>query len=161
MDAQAVFENFRRAVAEHYFDMAGRVGRPEFWYFVAVDVVIAIVLSLIFAPLGALYNLAMIPPEAGMGARRLQDTGRDGRLVWVLLILIAIRMVVGLVTALAFIVGGPFGLLFVPGLGLVAVASLVVGLVLLWFWCQPGDPGPNMYGPVPPVFDATRRVSTP
>ena len=159
MDWNAIFENFRRAVADHYFDLNGRVGRPEFWYFAAVTVVISILLSVIFFPIGAIYNLAMIPPEAGMGARRLQDTGRDGRLVWLLLILVAVRTAVALVTAMAFVFGGPFGLLFVPGLSLVAIATLVVGLVLLWFWCQPGDPGSNAYGPPPPVFDASRRVS--
>ena len=160
MDWNAIFENFRRAVAEHYFDLNGRVGRREFWYFVAVDLVISILLSAIFAPLAALFNLAMVLPEAGMGARRLQDTGRDGRLVWLLLILIVVRTVAVLMTALTFAIAGPLGFLFVPGAGLVVIASLVVGLVLLWFWCQPGDPGSNAYGPPPPVFDPSLRASS-
>jgi uncharacterized membrane protein YhaH (DUF805 family) len=28
-----------------------------------------------------------------------------------------------------------------------------VAVVLIYFWCQPGDPASNAYGPVPPVFD--------
>jgi uncharacterized membrane protein YhaH (DUF805 family) len=159
MDWKAIFENFRRAVADHYFDLSGRVGRPEFWYFVLVNVAISLVLSIILHPVGALYNLAMILPGAGMGARRLQDTGRDGRLVWLLLIMIVIWSVAVLMTALAFAVTGPFGLLFLPGLGLLGIASFAVTLVLLWFWCQPGDPNANAYGPPPPVFDPSVRVS--
>jgi uncharacterized membrane protein YhaH (DUF805 family) len=26
-------------------------------------------------------------------------------------------------------------------------------VVLIYFWCQPGDPGDNAYGPPPPIFD--------
>src|SRR5436305_1178753 len=82
MDLQAIFDNFRRTVTEHYFDMHGRVGRSQFWYFVLVNFVFAIVAAILqsvtFLPLAALYNLAMLLPAAGMGARRLQDTGRDG-----------------------------------------------------------------------------------
>ena len=75
MDPQAIFENFRRTVTEHYFDLNGRVGRAQFWYFVLANIVIAIALSfvqaVVFLPLAALYNLAMLLPSAGMGARRL------------------------------------------------------------------------------------------
>jgi uncharacterized membrane protein YhaH (DUF805 family) len=163
MDWHAIFDNFRRAVTQHYFDMRGRVGRSEFWYFVAVDFaigVLAVILSAAtFLPLAPIYSLAMILPQAGMGARRLQDTGKDGRMVWLFVILIAVRTVVALLTAMTFAVAGLFGLIFVPALSLVALAGLAVGLVLLWFWCQPGDAGANAYGPVPPRFDPSVRAS--
>src|SRR5690349_19235440 len=87
MDPQAIFENYRRTVSEHYFDMRGRVGRSQFWYFVLANFVFAILAAVLqrltFLPLLALYNLAMLLPAAGMGARRLQDIGRDGKLIWV------------------------------------------------------------------------------
>lgn len=157
MDPQALWLNFRDAVANHYFDMNGRVGRSQFWYFALVYFVIAVVLgilqTIIWLPLAAIFNLAMLLPTTGMGARRLQDIGRDGRLVWLAVILFAVTQVVGLVTALSFAAGGPLGLLFLPGLSLVLLANLVVGLVLIWFWIQLGDPAPNAYGPPPPVFD--------
>ncbi len=55
MDLQAIFDNFRRTVTEHYFDMNGRVGRAQFWYFVLAEIVgaiiIAIVQSVVFLPL--------------------------------------------------------------------------------------------------------------
>ncbi len=153
--------NFRDAVANHYFDMNGRVGRAQFWYFVLVYVVFAITFSIlqmiVWVPLAAIYNLAMLLPTAGMGARRLQDTGHDGRLVWLAIILFAVTQIIGLLTALSFAVGGPFGLLFLPGLSLVAAANFVVGAVLIWFWIQIGDPGSNAYGFPPPVFNPMVR----
>jgi len=161
MEPQALWANFRDAVANHYFDMTGRVGRAQFWYFVLVYVLLAIVAGILqsatWLPLGSIYNLAMLLPWAGMGARRLQDCGRDGRLIWLAVILFALAQIVGVMTALSFAVGGPLGLLFVPGLGLVALANLMMGIVLIWFWIQPGDPGPNAYGPPPPAFDPAAR----
>jgi uncharacterized membrane protein YhaH (DUF805 family) len=75
MDPKAIFDNFRRTVTEHYFDMNGRVGRSQFWYFVLANVVFAIAAAILqsvtFLPLAAVYNLAMLLPGAGMGARRL------------------------------------------------------------------------------------------
>jgi len=89
MDFQAIFDNFRTTVTEHYFDMNGRVGRSQFWYFVLAYFVFAIlasILSTVFLPLAGLYGLAMLLPSAGMGARRLQDIGRDGKLVWIFIV---------------------------------------------------------------------------
>jgi uncharacterized membrane protein YhaH (DUF805 family) len=94
-----------------------------------------------------------------IGARRLQDTGRDGKLVWALLILVAISQILGILTALAFFYTGLFGFLFLPGLGVIGLITLVVAVVLIYFWCQPGTAGDNAYGPPPPVFDPSIRVS--
>lgn len=162
MDPQALWLNFRDTIANHYFDMNGRVGRAQFWYFVLVYIVFAVVFSILQAivwlPLAAIYNLAMLLPSMGMGARRLQDIGRDGRLVWLGFILWAVMQVIGFLTALSLWAAGPFGVLpFVPGLGLLGLANLVVGVVLIWFWIQIGDPGPNVYGPPPPRFDPAPR----
>ncbi len=163
MDPQAIFDNYRRILSRHYFDMNGRVGRPEFWYFVLANLLASILASIVggivHLPLGEIYNLGVLLPSMGIGARRLQDIGRDGRLAWLLLILIGVTQIVGILTALTFVFAGMFGLLFVPGLSALGLATLVVGVVLIYFWCQPGDPGPNAYGPVPPVFDPSQRVS--
>ena len=163
MDPQAIFDNYRRILSRHYFDMNGRVGRPEFWYFVLANLLASILASIVggivHLPLGEIYNLGVLLPSMSIGARRLQDIGRDGRLAWLLLILIGVTQIVGILTALTFVFAGLFGLLFVPGLSALGLATLVVGVVLIYFWCQPGDPGPNAYGPVPPVFDPSARVS--
>lgn len=166
MDVQAIWDNFRRTVTEHYFDMNGRVGRSQFWYFVLANIVIAIglmvVQAAVFLPLVALYNLAMLLPSAGMGARRLQDTGRDGKIVWAFIIVAFISQLFAAITLLGAM---STGFLFLgPALalsGLISLALLVVSVVLIYFWCQPGDPLPNAYGPQPPVFDPSQRAATP
>ena len=163
MDPQALIGLYRRVITEHYFDMNGRVGRAEFWYFVLANFIASILAQLVGAilhlPLGQIYNLAVLLPAMSIGARRLQDIGRDGRLVWLLLILVAVTQIVGILTALTFAFAGLFGFLFVPGLSVVGLATLAAAVVLIYFWCQPGDPAANAYGPVPPVFDPSTRVS--
>jgi uncharacterized membrane protein YhaH (DUF805 family) len=167
MDPHAVFENFRTTVTEHYFDMNGRVGRPQFWYFVLANFVFAIVAAILqgitFLPLAALYNLAMLLPAAGMGARRLQDTGRDGKLIWIFIFAAFVSQLLSVVSALSAMSMGFLGfLVFGPSLALlflINIAVLVAMVVLIYFWCQPGDPGANAYGPPPPVFDPSKRVS--
>lgn len=167
MDFQAIFDNFRTTVTDHYFDMNGRVGRAQFWYFVLANFAFAIVAAILggvtFLPLAALYNLAMLLPTAGMGARRLQDIGRDGKLIWIFIFAAFISQLLAVVTALSALTLGGMGFLFfgpsIALLGLLNLAVLVAMVVLIYFWCQPGDPGSNAYGPPPPVFDPNRRVT--
>ena len=164
MDVNAIIDMFRRNVTEHYFDMSGRVGRKEFWWFVAACVVVSIAASIIDAIVGygilrPLVGLALLLPTTGMGARRLQDTGRNGSLMWVMMGLYAIMLVIALLTALA----GPLGslaflsiFLMLGGLiVLISLATLVMAVVLIYFWIQPGTVGPNQYGPQPSEFDPT------
>jgi uncharacterized membrane protein YhaH (DUF805 family) len=164
MDFQAIFDNFRSTVTDHYFDMNGRVGRAQFWYFVLANFVFAIVAailqSVIFLPLVAIYNLAMLLPAAGMGARRLQDTGRDGKLVWIFIIAGFISQFISMMAMLSFFSLGFLSFfLFGPLVMLINLAFLLACIVLIYFWCQPGDVADNAYGPPPPVFNPSARVS--
>ena len=167
MDFHAIFDNFRTTVTEHYFDMNGRVGRAQFWYFVLAYVGFAVVAGLLsaitFLPLVGIFHLAMLLPSAGMGARRLQDIGRDGRLVWILIFAAFVSQLASVITWLGALSMGWFGfLVFGPSfalLSLLNIAVFVAMVVLIYFWCQPGDAGSNAYGPPPPVFDASKRVS--
>jgi uncharacterized membrane protein YhaH (DUF805 family) len=153
MDLNAIVENFRNTVTQHYFDMNGRVGRERFWYFILACAVVEMVASVLqsmtfFLPISALVSLALLLPVAGMGARRLQDTGRGGNLVWIALVPFAL----GQLFRLFFF--GPFGIFGAvayaftigPLLGLI---GLVASLVLIYFWCQPGDAASNAYGTPP------------
>ena len=165
MDVAAIADNFRDIIKNHYFDMRGRAGRGQFWWFVLANLIASLLAhfvgSIIHLPLGELYNLAVLLPVMSLGARRLQDTGRDGKLVWALLLLTAVTQVIGIFMALTWFLAGFFAALFAPGLGLAAILTLIVAVVLIWFWCQPGDPGPNAYGSVPPSFDPTRPTPSP
>jgi len=166
MDPQAIFDNYRRILSRHYFDMNGRVGRAEFWYFVLANllasILAGIVGNIVGLPLGEIYNLAMLFPTAGMGARRLQDIGRDGKLIWIFIFAGFISQFVAMTMMMTS--WFPFGFLsfflFGPMLVLINLALLVACVVLIYFWCQPGDPGDNAYGPPPPVFDPSVRVPT-
>lgn len=149
MEPQALWTNFRDAVANHYFDMTGRVGRAQFWYFVLVYIVLAIMAGILqtatWLPLAAIFNLAMLLPTTGMGARRLQDIGRDGRLIWMF----------GAGMSALFVLGLLFDLLW-----LIDFLLLLPLIALVSFLAQPGDPGPNVYGPPPPVFDPSAKPIT-
>jgi len=162
MDLQAIFDNWRNTITDHYFDMNGRVGRGQFWYFVlaniAIAIIVAIVQSITFLPLLFLFNIAMLLPAAGMGARRLQDCGRDGKLVWVFLIAGFISSLISLMAMLSIAALGFLGFLFFgPLVVLIHLVFLAACIVLIYFWVQPGDPGNNAYGPPPPTFDPAAK----
>jgi uncharacterized membrane protein YhaH (DUF805 family) len=164
MDFNAIVEMFRRNVTEHYFDMSGRVGKKEYWWFVAACIAVSFAAWIIDAIVGLgvlrpIVSLALLLPMAGMTARRMQDTGRNSTLVWAWVVLYAVMLVIALMTALA----GPLGALAFLGLFLmlgglmmlVALATLVVAVVLIYYCIQPGNAEANAYGPPPPVFDPT------
>lgn len=155
MDPKKIAEHFQDVIKNHYFDMNGRVSRPDFWYFALACFVVGIVAAILnpftLGLLSPLVSLALLLPSAGMAARRLQDTGRNGQLVW---IYVGIS-VLYLLMALAVAGTGPLGALsflyFFLTIGwLINLVLLVVVIAIIWFACQPGDPLPNAYGP-PPV----------
>lgn len=154
MDIHAIIANFRSTITQHYFDMKGRVGRGRFWYFIigliAVDIVGALLQAAFYLPFGSLVILLLLPPLTGMGARRLQDIGRNGRLVWIFIVPVAITQLF----AVAFMGAGPLGLAGMMAFYLTIgwalnVISLLAVLVLLYYWTLPGTPAPNAYGDPP------------
>jgi uncharacterized membrane protein YhaH (DUF805 family) len=146
---------FRRNITEHYFDLSGRVSRKEFWYFALASFVLyigaAIIGTILFSGLlTSLLSLALLLPMTGLGARRLQDIGRNGQLMWIWAGVSLVMNVIGLLAAMT----GPFGavgfLFFFLSIGwLISLAMLVISVVLIYFWIQPGTAGPNEFGPDP------------
>jgi|SRR6478609_1487940 uncharacterized membrane protein YhaH (DUF805 family) len=113
-------------VIKKYAVFNGRASRPEFWWFVLINLIIAVVINVVFSAIGGrssgqvvsdLYSLAVLLPSLGVGIRRLHDTNRTGW--WYLLVL-----------------------------------TIIGGLVLIVFFALAGDPGPNKYGPNPQNPDA-------
>ena len=159
MDFNKLWQNFLDTVQNHYMDFAGRVGRAQFWYYILVAFVIELVAAIIgnivgTSLLGAIVGLALLLPNAGMAARRMQDTGRSGQLVWIWVIVAGVYSVLGVLIGLT----GPFGALaflaFFLTIGwLINLALLVVTIVIIYFCAQPGQPDTNQYGPPPPVFN--------
>jgi uncharacterized membrane protein YhaH (DUF805 family) len=163
MDFNKLWQNFMDTLQNHYMDFAGRVGRTQFWYFILVCFGILIVAALIDAitrldAVRWVVGLALLLPTAGIAARRMQDTGQNGQLSWIWVVIAAIFYVLSLLTALS----GPFGglafLYFLQSGGwfiftILALAYVVVTLVIIYFCAQPGQAGDNAYGPPPPVFN--------
>lgn len=90
-----------------YADFSGRARRMEFGVFLLVNVIIAVVLSVIDGVLGTIFlgiifNLAVMVPTIALSARRLHDMNWSGW--WQLLYIIPI---VGLVLLLVMLFKGP------------------------------------------------------
>lgn len=73
------------------FDFKGRARRSEYWQAWTVNVLIILVLTMLAHILGVLvflqiiYALAAIIPCLSLSVRRLHDTNRSGRLLWLIL----------------------------------------------------------------------------
>ncbi len=110
---------------QKYAVFRGRAGRPAYWYFALVNILISMLMLWIdmrtgtFQPsvgmglLGRVYTFAVMIPSAAVVVRRLHDTDRSG---WWLLA------------------------------GFVPIAGAIL---LIFFLVQPGTPGDNRFGPDP------------
>jgi uncharacterized membrane protein YhaH (DUF805 family) len=158
IDFNKVWQNFLDAVTNHYMDFNGRVGRAQFWYFILVCVGVGLAAMIAdrivgVGLVGAVVHLGLLLPMAGMAARRIQDTGKNGQIVWVWVIIGAIYAVIGLLTSL----GGPLGALaflyfFLTVGWLISLAALAISIVIIYLCAQPGMAGDNAYGPPPPIW---------
>jgi len=151
IDVKRLWQNYVDTITKHYVDFTGRVGVKQYWYFVLVNFVIAIVLAIVSRSLSDLYSLVVLLPTLGLTVRRLQDTGKPGSWVLIAFIPIVLMILLGIVS----ILGGALGMLgflfvFMP---IIALASLAAAAVMIYLCIQPGQPEANQYGPVPPVFE--------
>ena len=156
MDVNKLWQNFADTVQNHFMDFDGRVGRPQFWYFVLVNAVISIGVSIVAGITGlhvldSLYSLGMLLPMLGMTARRLHDVGKPTSWVYILAIPFILEILLGFAAVAGmFFIGLAF---LLAGLAtLISLLTLVAAIVIIYFCAQPGDAGANQYGPVPPVF---------
>jgi uncharacterized membrane protein YhaH (DUF805 family) len=160
MDFNKLWANFMDTVQNHYMDFAGRVPRAQFWYYILVVVGINLIATIIDSVatgglLRAIVGLGLLLPTAGMAARRMQDTGQNGQLVWIWVIVAAFYALLGLLFAasafggLAFLAF--FSFFFVIG-GLLAIVYVIATIVIIYFCAQPGQAEANAYGAPPPVW---------
>ena len=151
-DVNKAIAYFQDVITNHFTDFNGRVTRKDYWTYVAVVFVVfilaAIVQGIVGLGVGALIQLALLLPNAGMTARRLQDTGKPGTLVWILMIPV---LVTSLVTFLLTMTFGVFGLIlfFLPLMGLINLVALAAAVYMIYLCIQPGTAGSNQYGPEP------------
>src|SRR5262245_50597599 len=127
-DLNKAIQYFQTVFTQHYADFQGRVSRRDFWTYIAVYVAFALVVAILQSMVGfglvALFQLVLLLPTAGITARRLQDTGNNGALVWLLMIPVLISTLVTFFAAITF---GGFGLIliFLPLLWLLSLISLL------------------------------------
>ena len=158
MDFNKLWQNFLDTVTNHYFDTQGRVGRPQFWYFVLVEVVVGIGVGIVASVsslglLSPLFGLAMTLPNLGMAVRRMQDTGTSGLFAWICFGIGAVYQVINLLMWISGPVGALAFLAFFFTFGwLISLAYVVLGIAVIYFCAQPGQTESNPFGPVPPEF---------
>jgi uncharacterized membrane protein YhaH (DUF805 family) len=117
--------NWYLKALRQYADFSGRARRKEYWLFLLINIIIAVILGIVDGAilgssgvLGLIFALGILIPSFAVAARRLHDTGRSG---WWLLIQ------------------------FVPVLG---------SIVLIVFFCLDSEEKDNQYGPNPKFLTA-------
>lgn len=94
--------NWYLKVLSKYAVLSGRARRTEFWMFTLISGIISLVLGALdsffgnspfsgssnFSPISNLYSLVVFIPSIAVSVRRLQDIGRSGW--WLLLVLIPV-----------------------------------------------------------------------
>jgi len=94
--------NWYLKVLSKFAVLSGRARRTEFWMFTLISAIISIVLGMLdsffgnspfsgpgsFSPISNLYSLIVFIPSIAVSVRRLQDIGRSGW--WLLLVLIPV-----------------------------------------------------------------------
>jgi uncharacterized membrane protein YhaH (DUF805 family) len=158
VDFNKLWQNFLDTVTNHYMDFNGRMGRAQYWYFILVCIGVFLVAGILDAIvhtglLGAIVGLGLLLPMGGMSARRMQDTGQSGQLIWVWIIVSAVYQLIALLMALSGPLGALAFLYFFISIGwLISLVSLVASIAVIYFCAQPGTAGENAFGPPSPPW---------
>lgn len=143
----------------NYVNFSGRARRTEFWYFVLFScllMLVAMTLDMVcfrnpYKFFFLAVSLFLFLPQLAVSARRLHDTGRTSKwLLWNYLALLAWVVAALVLSGLSAFGGSPKAsawCLFVLCGG--CVLFFVWEIVFLVWFCLPGTPGANKYGPDP------------
>lgn len=145
---------------QKYADFSGRAPRAEFWWFVLLVIIAVIVGTIVdsmlglpkvllaYGPLSLLVGLATFLPNLAVQVRRLHDRNKSG--LWLLGFYVPYVL---MMLTNPLVLGGGAAATSSTGMtavsGLLAVIVLVMAVTLLVFYCLPGTPGDNRYGPNP------------
>ncbi len=152
----------------NYVNFSGRARRTEFWYFILFSCLLLIVAMALDAvcfntPYGVFYLLValfLFLPQLAVSARRLHDTGRTSKwLLWNYLALLVWAVAALVLSGLSAFAGGRdasawFLIVLCGGCVLFFIWEIVF---LVWF-CLPGTPGENRYGPDPKQPDQEKSA---
>ena len=140
---------------KRYANFSGRAPRAEYWWYMLLLVVLAIVAMIgdsligmsLFGPYGPLYALVLfgtLIPSLAVAVRRLHDTNRSG---WWLLLPAIPYVVLGF--QMGRTMADPTDMSAMATVGLLGIAALVCGLAFLVLMVLRGTPGPNRFGEDP------------
>ncbi len=137
-----------KSVFSKYATFSGRARRSEYWWFILFSWLVNAALTILSAPLAAVWGIAIFLPSIAVLARRLHDTGRSGWLyICVFVFGIVFAVFAGVFSYASLLYGnyeaGCTGMSF---LGLAVLGTWVYMIVIL---CQDSQPGANKYGPNP------------
>jgi uncharacterized membrane protein YhaH (DUF805 family) len=143
-DLNKAVQYFQTVVTQHYTDFRGRVSRRDFWTTSWSTSHSRSSLRSSKRWSASVFShwlqLALFLPTAGMIARRLQDTGRNGSLVWLLMVPVLVMSTISLLAALAF--GGvTLLLIYFFLLTVLSLISVCAAIYLIYVCIQPGRVG--------------------
>ena len=147
--------SFQEAIKKgfiNYFVFRGRATRAEFWWWQLFNVAIQIVGSIVDAVtglpgiLGTLLGLALLIPSISLATRRLHDINKSGwwQLLW--LLPVAIGIIIALVSWIADLHDWAF---YGTAIAILIVFTLIVVVLLIYWYVRQGDDGSNKYGEDP------------
>lgn len=117
-----LIEAWKHVVLQNYANFAGRAGRAEFWWFVLANFIVSLVLNLL---------------------------GQAADLFGIVALLYALAV---LVPSIAVGIRRLHDI-GKPGVWILIGLIPIVGTIILIVWAaQPGQPGPNEWGPAPAAF---------
>ena len=152
----------------NYVNFSGRARRTEFLNFILFScllLIVAMALDVVCfnTPYGVFYLLValfLFLPQLAVSARRLHDTGRTSKwLLWNYLALLVWAVAALVLSGLSAFAGGRdasawFLIVLCGGCVLFFIWEIVF---LVWF-CLPGTPGENRYGPDPKQPDQEKSA---
>lgn len=160
IDFNKLWQNFVDTVTNHFMDFNGRVGRAQFWWYVAVSFAVSIVANIVGSviPLVAtVVGLALLLPNLGMLVRRLHDVGKPGIWVAILAVPLVLTIVMGIIAALGAGLGMLWMLALFAGLAGLIWLVMIAGLIVMIYFCaQPGQAESNTYGAPPAAWSPNK-----
>ncbi len=147
----------------NYVNFDGRARRSEYWYFILFSILFMLVARFLdwllldyrMTIFSTLFSLFIFLPQISVMVRRLHDTGRSGKIVLWYYIAAFIWVVALLISGFSAFAGAVSGSLASMPVGFLLLlfggmlVFLVWGIFFLVWFCTPGTPGENKYGPDP------------
>ena len=140
----------------NYSVFSGRATRAEFWWWQLFNVVTQIVTSIVDSAVGlsgilwAISFLVLVWPSISLATRRLHDINKSGwwQLAWLAPVVIGI--IIALISWIADLHNWGF---YGTAIAILIVGTLVVMILLIYWYIRQGDDGLNKYGQDPSKVD--------